>query len=146
MEYSAQLHKNQIIGPIFISIGDAEMISYFLEKNPKVPRNMMLVDDYNFTAYNSMGYGKLLEDKQKSLLGSASMKLPRFGFSKWKDYLSLVTKLTPIPKGSKSLSVPQGVLRLGGTVGLNGNRIVYSYEDGVPGDHPKPLDVIRSLV
>ncbi len=139
------MRENQIAGPVFISIGDPEKISLFLEKNPNVPRNMLLVDGYDFAAYNAMGYGKLLEDKSKTILGGASLKLPQFGFGKWKDYISTVTKLAPIPKGSKATTFPEGVLRLGGTLALNGNRIVYSYEDGVPGDHPNPIDVIRSL-
>lgn len=107
---------------------------------------MILVDGYDFAAYNAMGYGKLLEDKTKTVQGSASMKMPQFGFGRWRDYLSTVTKLAPIPKGAKATTFPDGVLRLGGTIALDGNRILYSYEDGVPGDHPNPADVIRTIL
>lgn len=41
--------------------------------------------------------------------------------------------------------VPEGVLRLGGTIALSGNSIIYVYEDGVPGDYPDPKDVIKSF-
>ncbi len=41
--------------------------------------------------------------------------------------------------------VPEGVLRLGGTIAISGDRIIYVYEDGVPGDYPDPADVIKSF-
>ena len=74
------------------------------------------------------------------------MKAPNLTFSQWLAYFSSVGSLSPIPKTLKFGQVPEGVLRLGGTFGINGDKIVYRYDDGVPGDHPTPLDVINSLV
>lgn len=142
---ASKLRENQIAGPVFISIGDREKVNLFLEKNPKVPRSYLLVDDYEFGAYNAIGYGKLMENQAKTIEGSKTMKMPKFGLGRWKDYLTSVGKLSPIPPGSPT-SFPEGVLRLGGTLALNQDKIVYSYEDGVPGDHPNPVDVIKSLV
>lgn len=38
-------------------IGD--QLKIFLDKNPKVPRDMMLVDNYQFNAFKSVGFGKI---------------------------------------------------------------------------------------
>lgn len=48
-------------------------------------------------------------------------------------------------KGMKLGEVPEGVLRLGGTIALSGDRIIYAYEDGVPGDYPDPIEVINKF-
>ena len=42
--------------------------------------------------------------------------------------------------------IPEGVTRLGGTFAIKDNDILYGYEDGVPGDHPDPDEVLRSLM
>jgi len=36
-------------------------------------------------------------------------------------------------------------IKKGGTFAINKKSIVYVYEDGVPGDHPSPIDVIASF-
>ena len=50
--------------------------------------------------------------------------------------------MAPIPKDMKFGEIPEGVLRLGGTVGIVGETIKFFYEDGVPGDYPEPKDVL----
>lgn len=110
-----------------------------------MPRKYFLVDGYDFEVYNAMGYGRLMENQAATIKGSQSMKMPKFGFGRWKDYLTTVGRLSPIPPG-QATSFPEGVTRLGGTLALNKDKIVCSYEDGVPGDHPEPVDVIKSLV
>jgi hypothetical protein len=42
-------------------------------------------------------------------------------------------------------SIPEAGLRLGGTFAINKNNIIYAYEDGVPGDHPKPSEVLKAF-
>ena len=40
--------NGDVSGPFFISIGDEEKLSAFLEKNPSIPREQAFVDDYTF--------------------------------------------------------------------------------------------------
>ena len=49
-------------------------------------------------------------------------------------------KLAPIAP-SNGFSIPEGVLRLGATYGVNKDSLIYKYEDGVPGDYPNPQEV-----
>mmetsp|Transcript_27270 Transcript_27270/g.38771 ORF Transcript_27270/g.38771 Transcript_27270/m.38771 type:complete len:140 (-) Transcript_27270:48-467(-) len=134
-----------IAGPVFISIGDEEKLSTFLESNPKAPKDLFLVDNYEFGAYKAAGFGKIAENAELSIKGTKKMKPPNFGFQKWIAYLKSVASLAPIPKGMKLGEVPEGVLRLGGTITISGDRIIYAYEDGVPGDYPDPAEVIKSF-
>ena len=112
----------------------------FLENNPKIPKDLMLVDDYNFNAFNSVGFGKIGENAELAVKGTKNLKAPNLTFGRFFSYLKNVSKLAPIPKDVKG--IPEGVLRLGGTFGVNGDDVVYLYEDGVPGDHPNPADVL----
>lgn len=130
------------INLIFITIGEPEKLAVFLEANPSALPELFLVDDYTFGAYEALGYGKIGDDKEKSKQGAKKMKKPELD---WWKYATSVGKISPIPKGMKFGEIPEGVLRLGGTVGINGNKIVYSYEDGVPGDYPAPADVLQSF-
>lgn len=143
------MRQSGISGPVFISIGDEEKLKLFLEKNPNADPNLFLVDDYTFTAYNTIGFGKLLENKDNTIKGSKNLKAPKFSFRRWRDYFSSVAKLSPIPKDFKFFQrgskIPEGVTRLGGTIALNKNNVVYVYEDGVPGDYPSPVDVLNTL-
>ena len=112
----------------------------FLENNPKVPKNLMLVDDYSFNAFNALGFGKIGENAELAVKGTKNMKAPDLTPGRFFSYLKSVGKLAPIPKEVKG--IPEGVLRLGGTFGVDGDEVVYIYEDGVPGDHPPVKDVL----
>jgi hypothetical protein len=135
----------KINGPIFISIAEGDQLSLFLDKNPDVPRDLLLADDYTFSAYNAAGFKTIGEVKEMAVKGSANMKKPDLSWSQWSGYFSSVSKLAPVPKDLKFGSIPQGVLRLGGTFAINKQKITYVYEDGVPGDVPSPADVLASL-
>lgn len=37
------------------------------------------------------------------------------------------------------------VSQLGGTFGIDGEDVIYFYEDGVPGDHPLPNTVLQAF-
>jgi hypothetical protein len=111
-----------------------------LENNPKIPQDLMLVDDYSFEAFNSVGFGKIGENADLAVKGTKNMKAPSLTAGRYFAYFKSVGKLAPIPKNVKG--IPEGVLRLGGTFGINGKEVVYLYEDGVPGDHPIPSEVL----
>lgn len=135
---------SDISGPIFISIGDKDKLAAFLEKNPEVPRDQVLVDDYNFDAYKAAGFGKFDDtpkDDAKEAMGN--MVAPDLGFKGWWNYLTSVSKVSPIPEDMKFGEVPEGVLRLGGTFVVKGNEVVYRWSDRVPGDHPDIENVLQ---
>lgn len=146
-DFIPRMRKSDITGPVFISIGDAEKLEIFLENNPKADPTMFLVDGYTFDAYNSMGFGKLLEDREATKAGAKKMRRPKLSFARFRAYLKNVARLSPIPKGSiRQRRFPEGVTRLGGTIGVDRNNVVYAYADGVPGDYPNPADVLDSLL
>lgn len=124
----------------FLPVGD--QLKLFLENNPKIPAELMLVDDYSFEAFNGAGFGKIGENAELAVKGTKNMKAPALSFGRFMSYFKSVGKLAPIPKNVKG--IPEGVLRLGGTFGVDGKKVVYLYEDGVPGDHPIPYEVLSS--
>ena len=135
-----------VAGPVFISIGDAEKLNLFLELNPNAPKELFLVDGYEFDAYKSIGFGVIGGSKQSTIKGAKKIKFPKFSFATLRKYLRNVMKLSPIKPGARGRErFPEGVTRLGGTVAVDGNDIKYVYEDGVPGDYPSPADVLKSL-
>jgi len=128
---------------LFVSIGDEEKLHLFLEKNPKISREQIFVDSYNFDAYKAAGFGRFDDESNKDNAKEAmsNMVAPDLGWKGWFDYLSVTAKVAPIPKDMKFGEIPEGVLRLGGTFVVNGNDILYSWSDRVPGDHPSIQNV-----
>lgn len=129
-------------GPLFVSIGDADKLGLFLEKNPKIDREQIFVDGYDFAAYESAGFGRF--DEQPDAVqkeGLKNMAAPALGFKGWVDYLSVTAKVAPIPQDMKFGEIPEGVLRLGGTFVVRGDEIVYRWSDRLPGDHPDVAEV-----
>jgi hypothetical protein len=122
---------------VFISIGDAEKLSIFLSANPQAPKELFLVDNYNLNAYNTMGFGKIGEDVALAIKGTKNMKAPQLEKDQWSSYFKLVNSLAP--KDIKS------VFRLGGTICVDGEKVLSIYEEGVPGDQPDVDALIRSL-
>lgn len=131
-------------GPFFISIGDAEKLETFLSVNPDVNRDSCFVDGYDFTAYKSMGLQNIGYDKSIKM-SDIKMEAPELSFKGWWNYLTNVSKVSPIPDDMKFGEVPEGVLRLGATFVVEGDDIVYEYKDKIPGDHPNPVDVLAEL-
>mmetsp|Transcript_1269 Transcript_1269/g.1336 ORF Transcript_1269/g.1336 Transcript_1269/m.1336 type:complete len:145 (-) Transcript_1269:648-1082(-) len=133
-----------ISGPCFVSLGDSTKLNKFLQNNPKIDKNSILVDGYDFSAYKAVGFQSLYDDKNLTIKGAKSMKAPMLSAKEWFDYLRSVGSLVPSDK-PLSAGIPEGVRRLGGTFAIDGNSVVYAYEDGVPGDHPDPSDVLKVL-
>ena len=101
----------------------------------------MLVDDYNFESFKAAGFGLIGENAELAVKGTKNLKAPDLTMGRFFAYLKSVSKLAPIPKNGK-MGIPEGVIRLGGTFGIDGKKVVYLYEDGVPGDHPIPTEVL----
>lgn len=137
---------DNFVGPLFISIGDEEKLNVFLDKNPYIPRDMAFVDGYDFDAYQAAGFGRFDDPDNKAAAQEAmsNMGAPKLGgIQGWWNYLSVVSKVSPIPSDMKFGDVPEGVLRLGGTFVVQGDEIVYRWSDRVPGDHPDISNVIE---
>ena len=118
-------------------------LSKFLELNPAIPPQSMFVDNYDFDAYNSVGFGSM---KNIDSAKAKDMKLtaPKLGgFGGWWKYLSNVAAISPIEPGKQG--IPEGVLRLGGTFIINKDDVVYLWKDTVPGNTPDLEEVMKLI-
>mmetsp|Transcript_21622 Transcript_21622/g.31361 ORF Transcript_21622/g.31361 Transcript_21622/m.31361 type:complete len:126 (-) Transcript_21622:266-643(-) len=114
----------------------------FLDQNPSIPSDQMFVDDYSFAAYKAVGF-KSFTDTDKEAAKQVKLSAPNLSFKQWMSYFGNVGKLSPIPKDMKFGQVPEGVLRLGGTFVINGDKVLYQWSDRVPGDHPDIQEVLK---
>lgn len=139
------MSKAGVNGPLFVSIGDAEKLNTFLELNPRIPRELALVDDYSFKAYNAAGLGKIGDDSKAAQEALASGLPPPNGVDWWK-YATNVMKISPVPKDLPFGQIPEGVTRLGATFVVDGNDIKYVWADRIPGDHPDLSKVLEAAL
>lgn len=132
-----------IIGPLFVTIGDEEKLNTFLELNPFIPNDQIYVDGYDFTAYENASFGRFDEQQDKNILKDVKMTAPDMpgGVGGWWKYITNVGKLSPIPNDMKFGDIPEGVLRLGGTFVIKDDEVLYQWSDRLPGDHPIVKDV-----
>lgn len=114
-----------------------EKLDTFLELNPFIPRDRMLVDGYDFKAYKGAGLGRF-DEVDPEVAKSVKLEAPPFGLGTWWKYLTNVMKVSPIPPDSKLFGggIPEGVLRLGATFVIRGDEVLYQWSDRLPGDHP----------
>ena len=136
------MKANGIVGPIFITIGESDQLQMFLEKNPKIPKELIFVDQPTLESYNAMGLGKMFENKELTKKGGKNFKAPNLTFNEWKNYLTSVGKV--MPAGSNE-DVLLKVSKLGATYAINKKNIVYVYEEGVPGDNPDIKEVLAII-
>ena len=68
------------------------------------------------------------------------------GPGKWFKYMANTVGLAPIPKDAdfKFGDVPEGVRVLGGTYVLDGDEVVFSHQDAVPGATPEISAVLAA--
>lgn len=127
------------MGPLFVSIGDETKLQKFLELNGRVPRKQAFVDDYAFQAYETVGL-KSMELGQE-MPKNFKMTAPDLGgLPAWWKYITNVMELSPVESGSKEF--PEGVKRLGGTFVIDGDDVIYQWNDRIPGDTPALEDVM----
>ena len=69
------------------------------------------------------------------------IKTPNLSFKQWASYLGNVGSLSP-PE-IKFGEVPEGVLRLGGTLFVHKNNVKYQWNDRIPGDYPDISTVLK---
>ena len=118
-------------------------LSKFLELNPAIPSQLMFVDNYDFDAYNSVGFGSM-KDLDNSKVNNLKLSAPKLGgFGGWWKYLSNVASISPIEPGKQG--IPEGVLRLGGTFIINKDEILYLWKDVVPGNTPDLGEVMKLI-
>jgi hypothetical protein len=142
---------NNLHGPIFVSIGSVDQLEVFLEQNPKIPRDKILVDDYDHKSYKeTMGFTRF--DEIKSINQLKGMELSKLvipllrtlGISKLVEYAKNVLFLAPVEGDVNWRELPEGGLRNGGTIVVGGDNersILYRWNDKIPSDVPNPSDV-----
>jgi hypothetical protein len=124
----------------FVSIGDGEKLTKFLELNPDLPKDRCFVDESRtFDVYRAAGFGKIGDTKPTDI----NIKPPGFSFGQWFSYLANVATLAPSRKDEPLRGPPEGVLRLGGTFVLDGADVVYAHSEELPGTSPEVKDVLR---
>lgn len=133
---------------MFVSIGDEEKLSKFLELNPHIPRDQAFVDGYDFAAYDQVGFDKKFdevdaEDAKEAAKNLGAPSMPG-GAAGWFNYMKSFVALSPIPPDMKFGSgVPEGVKRIGGTFVVQGDEVEYQWSDRVPGDHPDIDEIVK---
>jgi hypothetical protein len=142
---------NAVHGPIFVSIGNVDQLEVFLEQNPKIPRDKILVDDYDHKSYKeTMGFTRFDEIKsinQLKGLEFSKLVLPllgTLGIPKLVEYVKNVLFLAPVEGDVNWRELPEGGLRNGGTIVVGGDTersILYRWNDKIPSDVPNPSDV-----
>lgn len=140
-------------GPIFVSIGSVAQLEVFLEQNPKIPRGQILVDDYDHGSYKeTMGFTRFDEITSINQLKGLEVSklvvplLRTLGISKLLEYVRKVPVLAPLEGDLDWRELPEGGLRNGGTIVLGGGvdgaqKVLYRWNDKLPGDVPNPSDV-----
>jgi hypothetical protein len=104
-----------------------------LSLNPNVSRDHAFVDDYKFASYEAAGLQKMDSGYKVPEGALGKMSAPNLGgIGGWWNYLKSSAALSPIPKG-KGNEFPQGVLMLGGTFVIDGDTVIFSYQDPLPG-------------
>lgn len=130
--------QNDIVGPIYVSIGDKDRLNAFLDKNPNIPRSQMVVDGYDFAAYKKAGFGRF-DEKPNSVTDKVEPKpIILGGVQGWWNFLTSFAPLAPVTPdmGFPEMLTPEGLFWVGGTMVVKGNEVVYRWDDRISGDHP----------
>jgi hypothetical protein len=148
-------------GPFVVSIGDPAKLRKFLELNAAfVSPDQVFVDGYDRQLYADAGFGTISDaanDRDRAKDAARRLRAPDLGgFGRWFRYLANAAQLTPVPPsprpsgnggggGGALFGIPSGVLQLGGTLVVRGDRVLFRHEDAVPGDVPDLNEVVRVL-
>jgi len=139
----SRLTSARVAGPLFVSVGRPHQLQQFLDVNPELKGAVALIDDSkNFAGYKAAGFNVLLGEKQ--LEKPPDFKPPKMGMGKWLTYLRNVASLSPVPKDMKFGEFPEGVRVLGGTYAIDGDKVLFSHMDEVPGATPEIEAVLKA--
>jgi len=139
-------NKNGINGPIFISIGNAEKLQTFLYLNPNVPREQILVDDYDHKLYKELGFSRFDQvsfDEVQEIEAKKIFQLFKLGIGNLWNYAMRALEMAPLEGNVNWLDLPEGGLRNGGTLVVKGDNVIYQWRDTIPSDVPKVEDVLK---
>lgn len=137
-------------GPIFVSIGTPEKLETFLELNPCVPRDSILVDGYDHELYKNLGFGRFDEVNPARATTGGEKIDPRklLGFANlgagnlW-NYATRFSEMVPSEGDDVDWTdLPEGGMRNGGTLVVKGDDVVYQWSDAIPSDVPVVEDVL----
>jgi len=142
-----QNDDGDVVGPIFVSIGTPEKLETFLELNPHVPRESILVDNYEHALYKKLGFSRFDEASPEQLKGNVDLtKLFRFLDLKipglW-NYATKSLEMAPVEGSVDWFDLPEGGLRNGGTLVVKGNSVIFQWKDTIPSDVPNSEDVLK---
>lgn len=145
MAHAKRLSDAGVAGPLFISVGKSEQLAKFLALNPELNGAAALIDDTpTFEAYRAAGFKYLLGDVV--LETQPNFKPPKsMTPGKWWSYLRSAPGLVSVPENIKFGSVPPAVRVLGGTYAIDGDAVLFSHMDKVPGATPDIQEVLASI-
>jgi len=132
-----------------VSIGTADKLKTFLELNPHVPPHSIFVDDYQHQLYKDLGFSRFDDSGTLEKVMSSKVdktKLGGFlplGVGTLVQYVTHVLQLAPVEGTVNWLDLPEGGLRNGGTLVIQGENVIYQWSDTIPSDVPDIQDVIR---
>jgi len=132
--------------PIFVSIGTSEKLETFLEMNSCVPRDGILVDDYDHTLYKKLEFSRFDEAElvwSDTLKASKLLQFTNIGVANLLNYTTNALRMAPVKGRVDWRSLPEGGLRNGGTLIVNGEDIVYQWSDKIPSDVPNVNDILN---
>lgn len=138
--------KYGIKGPIFISIGTPSKLETFLELNPCVSRDSILVDGYNQSLYKQLGFSRFDEvgfDQAGDIDAKKLFTFFNLGIGNLWKYATRFVDMVPTEGNVDWTNLPEGGLRNGGTLVVKGDNIIYQWADTIPSDVPNIVDVVE---
>lgn len=125
-------------------MGRSDQLASFMRLNPEITAPLLIDDSPTFDSYRAAGFNYLMGDKP--LQSPPDFKPPKtMTGGKWWGYLTNVKDLSPVPKELTFGEVPPGVKVLGGTYALDGDEVVFSHMDVVPGATPDIEEVMAAV-
>lgn len=124
-----------------VAPGSPDKLAKFLDLNPAVLKDSIFVDDSeSYDAFKAMRFGNVDTNPPPK---DVSLKPLNFGVGDWLAYLPNVVSLTAVKQGEEG--IPEVVKMLGGTLVVDGAKVIYAVADPLPGQYPEPLDVLREV-